>query len=174
MDIVPERKLIQQEETRSQASCSESMFSRVGAGINFINLRHVYQHDWNLSGQYNIVPAPNLFLDGPITYPFNFRILDVMAFVGDANGSSGLTEFDIKWSPENAGAWQSIFTTTPKFDSTAAARSSCRIGQTVSGWTAPVLDKTDFDAYDILSLDLLQVVGGQPNSCFVKIWILPI
>lgn len=148
--------------------------TRVGGSINFINTRHVYQHNWHLNGQYNIVTPPNLALDGFITYPFPFEIVDVMMFTGDGVGTGGLTEADIKWKPELSGTYQSIFATTPKVDDTAATSDFIRIGQTKTGFTAPVLDKSTFDAYDVLRFDLLQAVGGQPNGLFMKVWIRPI
>jgi hypothetical protein len=174
MDILEERKLIQVEETKPQAAISESLMTRVGAGINFINKRHLYQHDWHLNGKYNIITPPNFGLDGFITYPFPFQLMDVQVFAGENVGISGFTELDVQWTPDNvAPAYQSIFDITPKFDSTVNPFETIRIGQTKSGWTAPVLNKTLFDAYDILKLDLLNAVDGEPNGVFVKLFILP-
>lgn len=172
-DITPERLMIQQEETRSQAAVSESTMSRVGGAINFINTRHIYQHDWNLNGKYNSVVTPNVGLDGFITYPFAFEIVQFMLFSGENVGSGGITEIDVKWKPELSGAFASIFSTTPKFTNAAGANESIRIGQSRTGWTAPVLSKTEFDAYDILRFDLLQAVSGDPNGAFAKVWIIP-
>lgn len=172
-DLVEERKNIQVEETRFKAALAQSLFSRLGAAVNFINKRHYYQHDWNLNGPYNAVPAPQLAVDGYITYNFPFKIEDVQMFTGAVNGSSGITEFDIKWRPENSGSWVSIFSTTPKFNSSAATFTSVRVGQTVTNFTAPVLSKTDFDAYDQLRLDVIQQVGGLPEGAFLKLWMRP-
>jgi len=174
MDIFEERKLIQVEETKPQAAISESLMTRVGAGINFINKRHLYQHDWHLNGQYNIVATPNFGLDGFITYPFPFQIIDVQVFTGENVGTGGITEIDIQWTPDDiAPAYQSIFDITPKFDSTVNTFESIRLGQTKSGWTTHTLNKTLFDAYDILKLDLLSAVDGMPNGVFVKLFIRP-
>lgn len=173
-DLISTRYMIQQEETRAQAAVSESTMSRVGSSVNFINTKHIYQHDWNLNGRYNIVTPPNLALDSYITYPFPYEILEFMVFSGDAMGSSGITELDVKWKPELSGTYQSIFSTTPKLTSAAGAFESIRQGQTRTGWTAPVLSKTQFDAYDILRLDLLQAQAGNPNGVFAKVWIRPI
>lgn len=174
MDIVARRQMIQQEETKPQAAVTESVMSRVGAGINFINTRHIYQHDWHLNQQYNIVPTPNNFLDGVISYPFPFEILFVQMIAGADVGTGGITELDVKWKPEIGGTFQSIFSTTPKFNNTVTPGDSIRNGQSATGWTAPVLDKTIFAAWDVLRLDLLQAVTGQPNSVFLKLWIRPI
>lgn len=172
-DLVEERKNIQIEETRFKAALAQSLFSRLGAAINFINKRHYYQHDWQLNGKYNSIAAPQLGVDGIITYNHNFKIEDVQIFTGVSNGSSGTTEFDIKWRAENSGSWVSIFTTTPKFTSAAATFTSVRAGQTVTGFTAPVLSKTDFNAYDQLRLDIIQQVAGNAQGAQVKLWLRP-
>lgn len=172
-DLTEERKNIQIEETRFKAALAQSLFSRLGAAINFINKRHYYQHDWNLNGPYNAVPAPQLAVDGFITYNFPFTIHDVQMWTGSVNGSSGITQFDIKWRPENSGSWVSIFTTMPAFNYTAPAFTSVRVGQSVAQFDTPVLNKTDFDAYDQLRLDVIQQVGGLPEGAFLKLWMRP-
>ena len=172
-NLPEERKDIQIEETRFKAALAQALFSRLGSAINFINNRHFYQKDWELNGVYNSMPTPQLGVDNIFSYPKNFTLEDVQIFTGSVNGSSGTTEFDIKWRPENTGSWVSIFTTTPKFTSAAAAFTSVRKGQTVSGFTAPVLNKTTFDAWDQLRLDVIQTVAGSPEGAQVKIWFRP-
>lgn len=171
-DIVAEKKMIQQEETKPQAAVTESVMSRVGAGINFINTKHLYVKEYCVNGKYNIV-NPNLFLDGFFTYPFNFEIVDIVVVIGEATGSSGLSEIDLKWKPFSSGTYQSIFTTTPKWDATAVAGTGTKIGAPTTGFTAPVLSKTLFDAYDLIKLDQLQALVGNVNSYFITIYTKP-
>lgn len=173
-DIAPERKIIQQEETRAQAATSESVFQRVGAGINFINTRQFDQKDFILNGPYNTVPTPQLGVDGPITYPWNFEIVDVLVYAGDILGSGGITEFDIKWRPEAGGPFFSIFSTTPKIGPTATPFDFTRIGKVATGFTAPVLVKTQFAPFDTIRLDILQAMTGTVNSSFVKVFMRPV
>lgn len=172
-DLSPARKQIQVEETKDQAAVSQSTMSRVGQGINFINTRHSYQHDWHLNGPYNIILAPQFGIDGLITYAFDFEVLDFMLIVGSLNGNAGLTEVDIKWRPENGLTWQSIFSVTPKFTYQALPFNTIRVGQTVANMTAPVLNKTQFDAYDQLRLDVIQEVGGTIEGMFAKLFMRP-
>lgn len=171
-DIVEERLNIQQEETKSQAAVSESTMSRVGAGINFVNKRHYYNHDFNLNGKYNIV-APQNGIDGFLTYPFPFEILAVVLKTGDNPGTGGTSEFDLKWAPITGGVYQSIFSVTPKYTPAAGAHAAVVTGGTTAGMTAPVLSKTQFDAYDIIRLDTLQHVTGPVDSAFLKVFIRP-
>ena len=171
-DISPERKMIQQEETAPQAAVTESVMSRVGAGINFINTRHYYVKEYCVNGKYNII-LPNLSIDGTFTYPWPFEIIDIHVRLGQATGISGLSEIDLKWKPETSGTFASIFSTTPKWNSSAPADSSVRLGVTRTGWTTPVLSKTQFDAWDLIKLDLLQGLNGNVNSFFVTIFTRP-
>lgn len=172
MDITPERIQIQQEETATQAAVSEATMSRVGAGINFVNTRHYYNHDFNLNGKYNQV-VPQNGIDGFFTYPFPFEILTVALKTGDNTGSGGVSEFDLKWVPNSGGTYQSIFTTTPKYTNAAAPHTVIAVGGTQTGMTAPVLSKTLFNAFDIIRLDTLQHVTGNVDSAFVKIFARP-
>lgn len=172
-DITAERKMIQQEETKPQAAVTESVLSRVGGGINFINTRHYYIKEYNVCSYYNAF-VPNYSLDGGFTYPWAFEIVDIIVRVGDVIGTSGLTEIDLKWKPETTGSYQSIFTTTPKWDNTAVADSFVRLGVSRTGFTTPVLDKTQFDAWDSIKLDLLQALTGEVDSFFVTIFTRPI
>jgi len=171
-DISPERKMIQQEETKPQAAVTESVMSRVGAGINFINVRHLYIKEFCLNGKYNII-NPNLSLDGFLTYPFAFEIIDVVVKIGELNGSGGTTELDLKWKPFSSGTYQSIFSTTPKWTSAAVPDSAVKLGTSVTGFTTPVLSKTTFDAYDLIKLDQLQAQTGDVFSYYVTLFIRP-
>jgi len=168
------RRILQQEETRSQAAVSEATLTRFGAMANFLALYEASQHDFNLNGRYNIIAAPYQFGDGYITYPFPFEIVDVMLFNGESNGSSGRTVIDVKWKPEASGAWATIFSTTPKFDWDASANSFCRIGNNPAKFTRPVLSKAQFAAYDYLRLDMLEHPVGDVRGVFVKVFIRPI
>ena len=172
-DIVSERKMIQQEETAADAALTESVLSRLGGGINFINTRHLYTQKFNVNGVYANA-TPSLGIDGDFTYPFNFEIISVRVKIGNAQGTSGTSEVDLKWRSENSGTYTSIFSTTPKWDSTAAVESTIRNGITATGWTPPVLSKTTFNAYDSIRLDLLTSQLGSPNGFQVTIFVLPI
>jgi hypothetical protein len=173
-DIVGSRQFIQEEEVKAQAAVSESTMTRMGSMLNFIAAKEFTQHDFNLNGAYNIIPTPNLAVDGYVTYPFDFEIIDVLVFIGDVQGTSGTTEIDLKWRAEGGGAYASIFSTTPKFTYLAATGLFTRVGVAPAHFTAPVLSKTTFAAYDAIRLDVLTAVAGAAKGCFVKLFIRPI
>ncbi len=173
--VNPVRNNMQAEECAPQGAVSESVMVRMAQSVMFANLRHVYQHDFNMNGSYNGFVTPVFLGDGFMTYPFPFEILDVMIMTGDANGSGGTTEFDVKWRPETGGTFVSIFSTTPKFTNAAPTLRTGRVGgSAVTGITNPVLDKTTFDAYDVLIVQALQACTGTVNGAFLKVFIRPI
>lgn len=160
MQITPERILIQQEETKFRAAVSESTLSRVGATTNFINTYQANLREFMINGPYGSIATPNLCVDGIVRFPFNWELVDLYIYAGEITAGSGTTELDVKWKPFSSGSYASIFSTTPKFTNTAAAFETCGIGQTKTGFTAPVLSKTQFDANDQLRIDLAQAISG--------------
>lgn len=158
-DITPERINIQQEETKFRAAVSESTLSRVGAGINFINNYQANLREFMINGPYHITTFPHLGAEALIRFPFPWEIVDLYICTGNVTSGSGTTELDVKWKPFNSGAYGTIFSTTPKFTSSAATFETVGIGQTKTGFTAPVLSKTTFAAYDQLRLDIISAVS---------------
>ncbi len=171
-DLVAERKMIQAEEVKPQAAVTEAVMGRVGQAINFVNTRHYYVKEYCINGFYPTTGIIN-GVDGFFTYPWAFEIVDIVVKINDP-GLSGLTEIDLKWKPETSGVFQSIFSTTPKANNLAAQDSSVRLGVSRAGWTTPILNKTQFNAYDFIRLDLLQVMDAPARGIFVTIFTRPI
>lgn len=167
--IPGERVLIQQEETAYRASVSEATLTRVGATANFINLYQANMREFMINGEYSGL----LFtVDGIVRFPFNWELIDCYIYSGISTGTSGTTTLDIKWKPFSSGSYSSIFSVLPAFNAGSSGGQTCGQGQSVSGFTAPVLSKTQFDAYDQLRLDLINsVVGG--ISCGIGITFRP-
>lgn len=170
--IAPQKNIIQVEETQEGAATAESMFMRLGGTNNFISERQLDQMDFKVNGPYNLF-VPNFQVDGLITFPFPWELVFVAIESGFLNGSSGLTEVDVKWKPQGSGSYVSIFSTTPKFDSSAGAGELCANGQSATGFTAPVLAKTQFDPWDILRCDLLQALVGDVDYFGLKLFWRP-
>lgn len=158
-NIVPERILIQQEETKFRAAVSESTLSRVGATANFINLYQGNLREFMINGPYGTIATPNLGVDGIIRFPFNWEIVDLYIYAGEITSGTGTTDLDVKWKPFASGSYATIFSTTPKFTSSATPFETCGIAQTKTGFTAPILSKTLFDANDQLRIDLIGAIN---------------
>jgi len=174
MELSQQKNMIQAEETSPQAGITQGMLSRVGQSINHINKRQFDCHHFNLNGFYNIADLPFSVVDGYISYPYAFEIAEVLIFSGPVIGTSGVTELDIKWKPQSSGSFASIFSTTPKINSTAQPMTQASIGYQPSGFTSPILSKTTFAAYDYLRIDLLQTMAGDPEGVYVKVFTRPI
>ncbi len=172
-DITPQRINIQAEEVRYKAAVSESTNTRLGAAINFINYYQAKVWQFNLNGAYNNVTTPNLQVDGILSFPFAWEIVDLYIYAGNAVGSGGTTELDLKWATGAGTSYSSIFSTTPKFTSSASANQTCWVGESKTGFTTPVLNKTQFDAKDKLRIDLLQAMSGTVEGCGVAVVYRP-
>jgi hypothetical protein len=172
-DYPESRQLIQTEETRYRSSVSEWFLQKLAATHNFISKRQHDKRDLFANGRYNIMSSyPQLGVDGLIIFEYDVEIINLYIWNGIA-GSSGTTEIDIKWKPQSSGAYQTMFSTTPKITSTAANYSICGVGDTITGFTAPVLLKTEFDAKDVLRMDILGCMSGNVEGCGIIIHYRP-
>lgn len=172
-DIVDEKVQIQQEETAPQAACSEGMFTRVGGAINFINNRQFDTIDFKINGPYNLSDMPQLQFDGLVTFPFAFEVVYASIYTGPVAASGGTTQLDVKWKPRGSGSYATIFGTKPAFTNAAGVSDLCSNGQSLTGFTAPTLVKTNFDAWDLLKLDILSAVTGDQEGCGLKLFWRP-
>lgn len=167
-DVLEERKMIQNEETRNPAVAGESVMQRIAAAINFINKRQHMEKQFFANGSYGIMAAyPQIAVDGLVFFEFDAEIINVWAF-NVVGGNSGTTELDIKITKDGGSSFDSIFTTTPKFTSSASNFSYVdAIGKQSagSGVTAPVLDvdMVNVNAGDAIRLDIIQAMLDAQN-----------
>lgn len=119
--VIPERKLIYYEGSQFRSAVSEDLVQRQAATSNLISL---YQYDvleYKINGPYgDAATLPILGLDGLYIFPFKMEIINVAIF-NEVAGSSGTTEVDVKKATASGGPFTSIFSTTPKINSTASA-----------------------------------------------------
>lgn len=175
-DITPERKMIQVEETSPQAAVSESVMTRVGAAINFINTSQNKQFFFGCGGAYSNLSTP--YLDIGIQEVFNdpSEIINVGGRFGET-GSSGTSTFDIQWRPkDDSSAWASIFSTKPSVSNTATndgVFDANAVSPLPSGCTAPVLSKTTFAAGDKLRCNIDSAATGS-SDFFLTVTFRPI
>lgn len=158
--VTPERILIQQEETKFRAAVAESLMSRVAATANHIALYQANIREFSINGAYGNGIYPVEGEDCIIRFPFAWEIVDLYIWAGQVVDGTGQTELDIKWKPFASGTYQTIFSTTPKFDTNAVEFSTCGIGQANGGFIAPVLSKTQFDPYDQLRMDVISAISN--------------
>lgn len=170
MNLPSTKYYIQEEETKPRASVSTAMLSRMGSSHNFLLDTTEFCVSYNLNGDYNYFPLPNVHEDGLLSFRKAFEIVDVQLEVGELRGSSGTAEFDLKWASELSNSFVSIFSTTPKHTPSAPAYGVVRTGVSRSGFTTPVLSKTQFDAFDRIRCDVLQAVSGDTSGAWLKVF----
>lgn len=113
-DVPPLRQNLQIEACQFRAAVSESFAQAMGGAENFINYFQYSEKNFVANGQYNLMTAPQTFVDMVTVFPFDAQVVDVW-FYNLTAGASGSTQVDILVAtPGTAtGSWTSIFTTKP-------------------------------------------------------------
>jgi hypothetical protein len=164
MELAALKKFIQVEEVKYKAAISEVTGRKLGQMLNFLGRRLHETKAFDLNGPYYIVPDPQVGVDGLRVFEFDAEIFNVWMY-NLVPGTSGITELDLRLINAPGDAGSTIFTTTPKIDSTAAANSYIGVGGTVTGCVAPVLLTSPIlvTAGQALSLDKIQSMPGAQN-----------
>ena len=159
--ILPSKSNITVEESSYRSAISESTITKFGASLNFVNDRQFDKHSWHLNGVYDT----SVLIAGPDgVYPcLSDMELTGFAYYSEVTGTSGQTIFDVKKLNPNGVNQGSIFSTTPKINTTALDGATTihdnLNSNTISlplGHTLGVLNQTLFNAGDVLRFDLLQ------------------
>lgn len=157
-DVAPARNNIQVEEVRYKAAVSEAVGNKIAGSINFINEYQVKQFHMGVTGGFSVLTVPYNDIGAQEVFETDSEIVNVFVRYGTA-GSSGTSELDIKWAPDNSSTFNSIFSTTPKVGNAASDNNvfdANGISTTPANCTQPVLSKTTFDAGDKIRCDIIQ------------------
>lgn len=149
------------EGARFRSANSEELIQRLGGSINFVNERQYEVRDFIANGQYGAVPTyPIIANDGLSFFKFDVEIIDAWAWVQYA-GASGTTELDLKYATTPGGAFNSIFSTTPKIQAAAGNFVWVHLGSVVANTTAPVISVPNIDAGWAVRMD---IITGQTGT----------
>ena len=183
-DVTRLRRNVKVAEVAYGAGVTESTWNKSGGAINVINDRQTMRDEFGIyriastsgSPTYASIGAQTNF-GGPFTFPYAAEIIAITCYHGAA-GSGGTSELDLKWQPVNSSAaFASIFSTTPKVTSSAAAEvyfDSLGNNTTPTGCTAPVLSKSTFAAGDKIRCDVISAMTGTPNGFMIYVFYRPI
>lgn len=167
-NLPSDRLYVQTESVQTRAPVSENLMQTIGASTNWA-LDNAYKViDFRMNGKYANF-AGTLGFDGILPLLKDIEILQLY-FYSKTAGSGGVTEVDIKFAAAPGGTYNSIFSTTPKAFPGHAAYSYIGIGQTLSGFTAPVLALNFFNANGAFRFDVLQTMTGDPENIGVVIY----
>lgn len=177
--IAPIRKNIFEEDVRFRASVSEAVGNKIGSSVNFINERQYDVKNFFINGNYSIMSTyPQLSVDGRCWFQNDAFITGILVY-SDIKGLAGTTELDIKKSSDGGATWASIFSTTPKFNTTTNNFSHCVVDYvgttsiTPVGWTAPILVTNNFNAGDVLRVDIITTMTVSPQNCGILLHFRP-
>lgn len=168
-DITPGRTNIQVAEVQYSSAVSEATFTRIGAGINFINSYQNKQFYFGAGGPFSSLTTPFTDIGVQEVFERASEIVNVLIRFGEA-GSSGTSEFDLEWAANGSGTWATIFSTTPKVANTATndgVFDANGVSTTPSGCTQPVLSKSTFAAGDKLRCNLTAAATGAADFIIV-------
>lgn len=172
-DIPPVKQTIQIESSQTRDPVGESLVQALGGDVNILLLSETYSHTWKMNGpikQFN----GQLGVDGIFSFRkgYTYEIIDVIMY-GETMGASGTVEIDLKYSTFPSGTWTSIFSTTPKITSSAAAYTTIGVGDTVSGATAPILTSAPnplaMSAKTRIRMDIISMQAGTPKDFGIEI-----
>jgi hypothetical protein len=161
----PSAKLfVQAESATTRQPVSENLVQTMAGSINFGLEKNFVARTFTLNGSYKNAAGRNA-VDGLLVFQWNAEIFNIV-IVNSTVGLSGTTELDLKYSTNPGAAFNSIFTTTPKITSSAAAYSYLGVGQTLAGCTAPVLSSNPFNvvAGGALRLDVISTMTGARDA----------
>ena len=178
-DLVPDlKKFIVGLEVKEASSVSEATWRKIAGMINFLGHRAHQEKVFPINGQYGMLQGlyPINAIDGYAFFEFDAEIFNVWVY-SITPGSSGTTELDLKVKPKGSGSFTSIFTTTPKIDSTAPAETWFEVGDTGTGIVAPVLNDggsgvVNVNQGDAIRLDLISAMPSAEH-CGVVIHFRP-
>lgn len=175
--LVPDlKKFIVGLEVKNAASVSEATWRKISGMINFLGHRSHQEKNFMINGNYGSFQGfyPINGIDGMAFFEFDAEIFNVWVY-SIVPGLSGTTELDLKIKPKSSGAFTSIFSTTPKIGSAAAANVFFEIGDVATGITAPVLNGGVpylVNKGDAIRLDLISAMNAAEH-CGIVIHFRP-
>jgi hypothetical protein len=156
---------------------SEGLLRDFGAQNNFVNRYQTDIKEFKLNGSYSVATGITFF-DGVASFFYNSEIVGIQIYNG-VSGSSGTTEFDLKWIDTSGVDQGSIFSVTPKINSTSSNETvgfrNLTTGTDVSptGVTLPTFSKTEFLEGESVYLELKTSMAAAKN-CGLTIFYKPI
>lgn len=177
MANLPEIKTyVQLEATETREPVGEFLVQGMGQSTNFLLTRDIKEHQWKANGSYRFFTGKT-GTDTVWVAPFDCVISKVIIGHKSVGGTaSGSTVVDIERSTNNGSTWGTIFTTKPAILPAAAGFAWCATGQTVTGFTAPVLvgAPADFNVNenDGFRMTINSSIVGNPQDLWIRFILL--
>jgi len=143
--------------TANPATSSAIVVDNTGAWSYQVISSPQGEHAWELNGSYGTLTYPQTNIDSVFFAPYAITLQSVFIY-SSTNGSSGTTEFDLKYKNSPSGAWTSVFSTTGKI----AATSTIAIGALVTTGTGPYTATCTFNNHGFSIGDSVTIAGITP------------
>lgn len=177
-DVTAARSNIDENDVAFKASISSAVGTKIAGSINFLNTKHYQTHQFNFNGAYSL-GVGFVGADGIFPILFDMEIVGLTMF-NRLSGTTGTTEIDIEWLNGSNSNQGSIFSTTPKIDSTSSDYSylirdelnSTNV-ELPTGATAPVFSKTSFSAGQALFCEIVSAMSGA-QDCALLLHFRPV
>jgi hypothetical protein len=119
------------------------------------------EHGWELNGAYASLTYPQNNIDATFFASYAITLASVFIY-SSTNGTTGITEFDLKYKTSPSGTFASIFSTTGKIASTTAlAIGAIQTTGAVSPYTATV---TTTLPHGFIAGDSITIAGVTPAA----------
>lgn len=173
-DIADSRENIDEELAKFQAALSEAFFFKLGGSINFINNQQRVPYQFEYAGPFR----PLFGGEGGVLPMTNDQEIVGIAGRLRKTGISGSTVIDLHY--ERTGSDQGSIWTTQKLVVPNTVADTAYFWMDLvtatsgasSGITLPTFDSVDFNAGDILRLDLDDNAKGA-RDLILTVWIRP-
>jgi hypothetical protein len=175
--VTPSREVLRIGDVAYGRAASEAIMSRFAATNNFIGKFQTDIKEFKLNGSY-LVATDIDFLDGVASFFYNSEIVGVFFYNGE-QGTSGTTEFDLRWINTSGVDQGSIFSVTPKISSAALQNAigfrnlETSVDVAPSGVTLPTFSKTSFLQGESVYFRLASAMPEAQN-CGLTIFYRPI
>lgn len=176
-DVVGIREILKVGDISFRRANSESIMKRFAATNNFIAKYQTDYHSFFLNGSYGVASGL-IGYDGAYTCFTKSKVVGV-AIWNAISGTSGTTDLDIHWIDQAGVDQGSIFSTTPKINSSSANATrgfrnfTTTNDFTMTGVTLPSLSKDTFLEGETLYLKVNSAMT-QAQNCALTLNILPI
>lgn len=171
--IAPSLQYIHEEETKRDASVSESVMKKFGGASNFWFDRFGFMKTFQINGNYRQAVG-SIGVDGVRVFQHDSEIIGVQMWSLDVGGlgTPSILSFDIQWLDQSGSLSGSIFSTTPKIPNAAGnytyisydVLNSTPVGFNPGGVVYPVLTKTQFEAGDAIICKIDSAIEGGSDA----------
>lgn len=166
-NVTSSKQYVQTESVLTREPTSENVFQTISGSVNHAMDTIGENHQFKLNGPY-VTAAGQNNLDGALIFDYDAEIYEIQMYSFEA-GTSGTTQFDLKYAPSSGASFTTIFSTKPSISYNALHPLYVGVGDTVLNAVAPVLTTFPFQVVKggWIKLDVITTQTGGRNAGIV-------